>query len=1005
MPHTFCNTLEEMDIGALFAKQVSLRPTKTAVVDGLARMNYLDLDRQAKLLAQQLRQFPFHSEAMVLLLAPPGLNNIICQVAIIYAGGTCVPLDPVATDDDLQIKVDFLDAHILITDPENASRKVKARYHIEYGHDRPLERSEESLMLDLPVSVASDYRSHILFTSGTSGIPKSVQVSSRALLQVRQKNVYSSEDRFGHANSTCFDGSLFDIWVPLIIGATIIVIRRDVVLDPPHFTQLLADEGITVIMLTASLLTTVVTSFPDAFRKCRVVLTIGETPNIFAVRTILENGPPARLVNAYGPTETGIFVMTHDITPEDALRGDFPLGKAIDGANVILADDSLNVIYGQGTGEILIRGSSLSRGYYLNPSKTSELFLNLPGTNEDRSPACFYRTADIGERDESGQLFWRGRKNNEIKHHGYRISLDVIESELCKSKHITLAAVFHLDYTTSNSSWIIACVVPTQQSPDFRERCQQDAKSKFPAYMVPQIVCLDHLPVNANGKIDRKALATQVLAHREAEAKTAPNDTSLSKTEEELRRIWQGCLGAFSLDDIGPHSDFGLLGASSLEVTAALSRVRHIFGVSIPAQKLYENATLRGVAREIDRLLARNTSTKVYPDVDVDVGGSTDAGGRDLRSCLLFDTHLADDLEIPQHAVSDWTLGDEGKVFITGVTGFVGAFLPAVKAIRCLVRASTRERGRQRILGSLSKYQLLAGMSADHLAKIAPSKLGLDDASFTDLAAWASVIFHLAAHVDYVQPYSVHRPANVLGTLHVLQLATTARLKPVHYASTSAAFGPTGLCRTKWVSENEDIQPYIDLMPFETGYGTSKWVVEVMMRAAMAKGVPTTVHRLGFVMCDRTTGIGNSDDYVSRFSPANLNRTYHVLPDHENVEDMSLPRFREALQRVSGRCLKQLPYSEWVARLIEANDKQPMRMGPLLPVMEEKIMVQMTRWEAYEGMARFRTDNVRDVWARAGLPADLADSGVTEGDIERYLDFLGLPVLKTDVCGRECLAN
>ncbi|KAG7285004.1 hypothetical protein NEMBOFW57_009622 [Staphylotrichum longicolle] len=1023
------SSLDSSDVGGLVAAQAALRPTKTAVVDDSTSINYQDLDRQARLLAEQLRQLPFRSEEIVVLLAPPGLNNIICQVAIIYAGGTCVPLDNFATDSDIQAKVDFLNAQILLTDLSSAGRKVTASHHVKYGFEHPLESPKQSPSSDLPVPVAPDYRSHIIFTSGTTGIPKCSQVAAVAM-QLIQQIAHSPEDRFAHCNNVGFDGSLFDIWVPLTNGATVIVIRREIVLDPPRFAKLLADTDVTVILLTASLLNTVVASCPDVFRKCRVVVTAGETPNASAMRSIMQHGPPQRLVNGYGPTEIGIVATIHDITPEDAAKGEFPLGDALDGVRAILVDESLSIIDGQGTGEMLISSPALSRGYYLNPSRTSETFINLPDAGEDGETARFYRTADIVERDENGRLFWRGRRNNEIKHHGYRINLDVIEAELCKSEHVARAAAFRLDDDKSNSSWIIACVVPSQPSPGFRERCQKEAKSRFPAYMVPQIICVDRLPVSANGKTDRKALAEQVLANRRRAEEATSKSSGLSETEIKLRRIWQACLGAFSLDDIGPRSDFVLLGANSLDVTEALKRVRQVFGLSLPVRTLYENSTLRGFAREIDRELGQGPAME---------------GRGDLKSRLLSDSRLADNLEMPQRSVSDWTSDGECKVLVTGVTGFVGAFLlkdltaePAVKAIRCLVRASTRERGRQRILDVLAKYGVLASMTADQLAKIAPvcgnltqPQLGIDDAGYADLAEWTSTIFHLAAHVDYVQPYSSHRSANVIGTLHILQLATTARLKPVHYASSPVAFGPTGLSRHKFVSEDDDMRRFIDLMLYETGYGQSKWVVDVMMRSAMAKGLPATVHRLGFVLYDDATGIGNADDFVARFVtdvmtlgaypdlPANrkeittvdyavstmilisiwrenLGHAFHVLADHDDAEDMALPRFREALEKVSGRRLEEIPLAEWVARLVVANEKQPMRMMPLIPMLEEKVMMDRTRWELYEGMARLRTDNVRNARIRAGLPAHLKDSGITEDGLARYLQFLGLPVAKKE---------
>lgn len=567
-----------------------------------------------------------------------------------------------------------------------------------------------------------------MFSSGTTDTPKCVQVPGSAILLIRQ-GTYHFHDRFSHANNTCFDGSLFDIWVSLTIGATVIVIRRETILNPQLFAQLLIDQAVTVVMVTASLLAHIVTTCRHAFRNCRVVMTAGETPNVAAVRTIMEAGPPERLVNVYGPTESGVFTMTHDISRKDALMGQFPVGHTIEGAKAVLVDEFLNIIHGPGIGEILLGGIGLSRGYYSNPSKTQEDFVELSSAGE---AVRLFRTADVGERDNEGRLFWRGRKSNEIKYHGYRINLDILESELCKLRDVTSAAAFRLDVSDNNRYWIIACLIARETGSNFREKCQREAKAMLPAYMVFQIYCLDRLPVNANGKANRAALATQVLQHMQQSIGKFPERDGLSQTEEKLRKIWHSCLGPFRLDEIEPHSDFILLGATSLDVASALSQMRHIFNVSCTVQMIYEHPTLRELAAEIDNLLKK----------------STRIGSPDLRARLMQDTHLADNLEVPTNAVSNWMSHDEGKVLITGVTGFVGAFLlkalvalPAVKAVRCLVRASTQDRGRQRILDTLSKYQILVGIPADHLSEIAPvcgnftqPKLGLDEASFADLA-------------------------------------------------------------------------------------------------------------------------------------------------------------------------------------------------------------------------------------------------------------------------------
>jgi len=352
--------------------------------------------------------------------------------------------------------------------------------------------------------------------------------------------------------------------------------------------------------------------------------------------------------------------------------------------------------------------------------------------------------------------------------------------------------------------------------------------------------------------------------------------------------------------------------------------------------------------------------------------------------------------------------------------------LQEVKVVKCLVRSQSPDEGRRRLVANLEKYNL-GGCHPDLLRKLevvsgdfSLPTFGLPDGDFASLAGWASVVYHLGAQVNYNQPYSAHRAANVLGTLHVLQFAVSGRIKSLHYASSIAAYGPTRLAGRHVISEDEALTPFIESsVLYEGGYGQSQWVADEIVAALMRKGLPATIYRLGFVLCHSKTGVGNPDDFVGRLLAdcvgrkaypllknqrkellpvdyaasailaiskhgENLGKAYHVIPDMEKALDL-IDLFQMTAS-ATGVDMKGMGYSSWVEKVKAGNDSA-CRLGPLVPMLEERVRGEQTRWELYEDMARFKSDNT----ARAlKMDGGVQRLHVDEGVLRRYLHTLGL---------------
>ncbi|KIK54910.1 hypothetical protein GYMLUDRAFT_176445 [Collybiopsis luxurians FD-317 M1] len=929
------------------------------------------------------------------------------------------------------MRLQAADTKYLISDTHNAGRYPLQHTIVLTESDVLIESAAKGLrevplplLAKFPLPLAQDHRSHIFFTSGTTGIPKAVQILSQGITRLcgpwKAPTMVGSQI-VAHINNVGFDASILDTWVALLDGCTIAVLDRELLLSPDRFLATLERMCVTAMFMTTSLFNVVSRANTHAFSSFDKVIFGGESPSNSAVKAVIQSAPPRHLIHAYGPTEFSVLAITHEVTLSDVLKGYLPLGKQLNHTEVYLINDSLQQIDGEGSGELALGGLGLARGYLNDTARTSQSFITVPDKRRPGAMMTLYRTGDLIQRHANGDLVWRARLNNEVKLRGYRVNLDVIEDTLIATGLLVAAAVVKLSSPDNLSASLVAGIVFKDQFVTDRQLLLQKARQSLPHYMVPQIVVLRALPLNRNGKVDRKELEKFFLEGKRASTlqdviNKIPRLSMQKSTEHVLKVIWMHMLDVFEDQSIGSDTDFFALGATSLHVASLTVLAREIFGVPLSAEAVYEHPTLKQLSNHVDRVLRGESKH----DIDR------------CKQQWKLDAALAQNLILPDGSCPDWTSRNEGKIFLTGATGFVAAFLlqkllifPGVQSIKCLVRAKTP------ILDNLAKYRI-EDLTDTQLSKIdalvgdlADPTLGLGQGSFEELGHWTSIIFHLGAQVNYNQPYNAHRPANVLGTLHILQLVATGRPKAFHYISSIAAFGPTSLLKQKEISEEEPLAPYIDSIVYETGYGQSQWVADEMVQSLIGKGFPIAIHRLGFVLCHSETGIGNQDDFMSRLvvdcinlgvypllpdqrkellpvdyaassilaislSDRNLGRVFHIAPDNALTSSMDMIDLFQEIERIIDIHLVGVPYDEWLSRLERFGNTAILRMAPLMPVLTEKVYHDKSRWEVHEFMSKFLTDNTREALIAAGLEEVVHRSAVDRNILARYLSFLRL---------------
>ncbi|KAE8354976.1 hypothetical protein BDV28DRAFT_155762 [Aspergillus coremiiformis] len=1016
---------QNQGLGQLFHQQAQSTPTSVAVIDGARQCSYEELHVYACGLAHQIRESttPFSLEEPVGVLVNHGINDVLAQMAIVYAGGSCAPMSPNLPDAQIQSRLNALGARCLLVDQANSHRSLPGIHSVILDETK-------SSGLDLipadtyPVPTSLDHRSHLIHTSGTTSVPKAVQILSRSVLHVVFHAPFEAarpSDTVAHVNDTSFDVALFDVWGPLLRGARIAVVQKDVLLDLRALARLIDSVGITFMCTTTALLNLAAATYPAAFSGLRVCFIGGEAANRPAIQQIFAQGVgPESLINAYGPTECCAWCLAHRIDPTDleGPQGSIPIGRPIGHARAwILDESSLQPVPDGHEGELCIAGPGVSRGYVNRPDQNAEAFV-LVGEPPER----LYRTGDIVRRDAaSGEIDYVGRRDHQVKIRGFRIELEAVETALLKTGSLADAVALKIESAVAGAgSMLVAFAVPQASSASpSATAILEGLRVLLPDYMLPRIHLLDRLPLTSHGKVDRRQLQ-QLYSPAHTASRRSLGHASQASVQSTMMEVWATVLGV-PRSCFQPDDSFFLLGGTSLQASLLVDRVQTTFGVFLSLLTLYEHPTLAQLARVIED---RQAGAHQEPDDDI---------VQDDRETWLADSQLSLPWleKDPAAAPVDWTTPSEGRVFLTGATGFVGAFLlvdllkmSTVQQVGCLVRARSAAQGMERIRHTLEKYQLwqeaFRGRLQIFCGSLEDEHLGLGPDGFQQAASWASVIFHLGARVNYTQPYSVHRPANVLGTLHILQLATCCPTRRIalHYVSSISCYGPTGLLTgATTIDEDGALRPHLDALRYDHGYAQSQWVVEQMLAPLRQHGFPVAVYRPGFILGHSGTGACNPDDFIARLltactamgsyprlprqrkefvpvdyvvssilhiaaQPANLRHCYNLVPPRPELS-VGMDETMELLQRVRNTSLRRLPYEAWVEEL---KTTTPRALKPLQPMLAEKVYHGRTRWELYENMPVYQTTNTQRALHDfpGGLPFPVLDAGL----MTRYLDYL-----------------
>ncbi|RDS87331.1 non-ribosomal peptide synthetase [Pseudomonas fluorescens] len=556
----------QLTVPQLFEAQVLARPEAVAAVQGPLSLSYRDLNRRANRLAHHLISQGVRQGESVAIALPRSLDLLICQLAILKCGAVYVPLDINAP----------LERQALIVQDSGAQRVLNTLADLNL---------EAQSLHNPQVLQSSESVAYILYTSGSTGAPKGVQVPHRAISRLVLNNGYAEfnpRDRVAFASNPAFDASTLEVWAPLLNGGCVVVVEQAVLLSQAALASLLQEQAISVLWMTAGLFHQYADALMPVLAQLRYLIVGGDVLDPLVIDRVLKHGKPRHLLNGYGPTEATTFATTHEITQVG--EGGIPIGRPIANAQAYVLDAHRQLLPLGVVGELYIGGAGVAKGYLNQPQLTTETFIPNPF-----GAGLLYRTGDLVCWQADGTLLYRGRNDLQVKIRGFRIEPGEIEACLAAFPQVDHAVVLVREDEPGDKRLV---AYYTADAPLPIEALRAHLQGRLPDYMVPSAyVWLALLPLTANGKLDRKGLPVPDAGALLSRGYEAPE----GEVETLLAQIWQDVL---KLDRVGRHDHFFELGGHSLLAVSLIERMRQA-GLSTDVRVLFNQPSLAALAAAV----------------------------------------------------------------------------------------------------------------------------------------------------------------------------------------------------------------------------------------------------------------------------------------------------------------------------------------------------------------------------------------------------------------------
>ena len=559
-------------IDELFTKQATKTPNAIAVSYNETQLTYGELEARSNQFANFLQTaHNIEKGDVVAILLERSENLPAVILGTLKVGATYLPLDP----EYPQERIDFAQ--------KDSKYKVAITQDVLNAFNAEESKSEERKA----VSTTADDLAYIMYTSGSTGTPKAVMIPHQSVVRlVKSANYYdfSASDKLISTGAFSFDATTFEYWGMLLNGGELILCDQDTLLQNSALQNEIQTRQANVMWFTAGWGNQLIDDSIEIFEGLNTVLLGGEKLSPKHIRKLRSQYPALQIVNGYGPTENTTFSLTYNIKEVTDI---IPIGKPISNSSAYILNEKQQLQPIGVIGEIYLGGDGLAKGYLNDAEKTAEKFIENPYKAGEK----IYKSGDLGMWLPDGNILYMGRNDNQVKIRGHRIELGEIEQVLQAQNSISQAAV--TVKTVDKDKTIVAYILPENGTVD-KEALKNDLKQLLPDYMVPNHYAeVTEMPLNANGKVDYKALPEL----QEVDIIRTEYVAATTETEQQLVDIWQNLL---QLEQIGIKDNFFDLGGHSIKAIKMSHDISTVFELEVSIKNIFVYPTIEQLAAQIE---------------------------------------------------------------------------------------------------------------------------------------------------------------------------------------------------------------------------------------------------------------------------------------------------------------------------------------------------------------------------------------------------------------------
>lgn len=816
-------------------------------------ITYEELDHYSNYYASELLNNGISKGDLVFVFIENGLELPVAYLTCIKIGAVFAPLDSKWPSDRLvSLEAKFRPKTIL-SNPNQDTSLFQSKV-------TPLILDSNHKDISAPeLNISPSDKLYAFFTSGSTGTPKCAVNRHDGLINRFQYmtkifKIDGKSDVVLQNSSQIFDSSLWQLLWPLLNGDTIIIPQRKTYPDMDYTLNLIEEYKVTMTDFVPSIFNLMVASLKNnqklksKLKSLKRIIVGGEESSASHLKEFNSIFPEIQLINTYGHTEASIGMVFHLIEPKH-IDKEVPLGKPIDNTYVVIADKNHRAKPVGAIGYIYVAGVCVGEGYLGEHTKNDSTFYNNPFPHIPEKK--IFNTGDIGYLGSDGLLYYKGRKDYQIKIGGIRLNLKEIEWAIEQHPSVDLAKVFYKKKHQSLYAFVkLSHKITLDELLEF-------INQKLPKYAVPHtIMIVKEFPLNNNDKINEEKLFSNYLNNPKNRFQKLQVSDPYDPLKKSLVDKWKILLNT---EHIPEHKSYFDLGGSSLSAISMLVNLESEFNMKINLEEVYNNITIENLYR----LLKKNKGINVAIDQS------------DLLQNVMLDDFNSLTSQIDKITPTKMSESIRG-VFITGATGFFGSLLlhnliyNTNYKLYCLVRAQDEEKALAKIKNGLKVYcefsltNALISRIEVLCGNLDEPNFGLCNIQFNHLSNNADLIIHNGADVNFLKDYKNLRTTNVMSLESIVKLATTNILKPIHYISSVSVVSNS--LKDAYDSVPETIDYDFDLVPRDSGYSQTKWMLEkTLTYFGEHINLPYNIYRFDEIGASSITGIANNKSLFHSF--------------------------------------------------------------------------------------------------------------------------------------------